>query len=214
MPNVDGVGSQRRAPPPRRGPVRFGFTPDGRPLPWEARLSHVREARDHVLEHTRPDDLDDTIRTIEELCRASLNAAVDVARADRLEDAVRRTSPRLVLQLGSSFAYAALRVARALPAHGSIVALETRREHASMTRAVCRHAGVADRASLLLGSMVDGWITRTPALRRGAVDLLYAEDESHLDDVRRVAYCAWMHDSSVLIAGTGPWRADSPGSPR
>ena len=164
-----------------------------------------REAalRDYVLTRAAPGDLDDTIRVVDEFClKRKFIMNVGDAKGAILEEAVRRVAPRLVLDLGTYCGYAALRIARAMPADCSIVALESNASNAAIAEAIWQHAGIADRATVVVGSLGDGWTAEAAlGFRHGEVDLVYVahDRDSYVAHVEQIVHRAWLHNGSIVI---------------
>ena len=115
---------------------------------------------------------------------------------------VRRVAPRLVLDLGTYCGYAALRIARAMPADCSIVSLESNTSNAAIAQAIWQHAGIADRATVVVGSLGDGWTAEVAlGFRHGEVDLVYVAHDrgSYVAHVQHIVDRAWLRDGSIVI---------------
>src|SRR5207253_1238420 len=76
-------------------------------------------------------------------------------KGEVLDAAVRRARPRLILELGTYCGYSGLRLARAMPESARVVSLEFNAANAAIARRVWEHAGVADRLTVVVGTLGD-----------------------------------------------------------
>jgi catechol O-methyltransferase len=185
---------------------------------WHVGDGREEALRAYVLEHARAGDLDDTIRVIDEFCyERSFMVNVGDQKGELLDDALRRTAPSLILELGAYCGYSALRMARAMPAHARIVSVEFRAENADIARDIWRHAGVDDRVTAVVGTLGDGGATLDTlaadhGFGPGAVDFVFVDhDKNHyLPDVQLLLGRGWLHPGSVLVADNVKF----PGAPK
>ena len=73
-----------------------------------------------------------------------------------LDNAVERTQPRRLLELGTYCGYSALRMARAMPREARLYSVEFNTANAVIARRILAHAGVDDRVTVLVGTLGDG----------------------------------------------------------
>src|SRR3954470_15846756 len=91
----------------------------------------------YVAEHARAGDLDDVIRVIDEYCyQQSFMMNVGDEKGQLLDDAVRRASPQLILELGTYCGYSALRLARVMPEGARVVSIEFNAANAAIARRI------------------------------------------------------------------------------
>jgi predicted O-methyltransferase YrrM len=88
---------------------------------------------------------------------------------------------RRVLEIGTLGGYSTIWLARALPADGELISLEAKAEHAEIATANLTAAGVADRATVLVGPALDSLPTLS-----GPFDLVFidADKENNPDYFR------------------------------
>lgn len=105
----------------------------------------------YVATHHDPDDavVADLVAETAELAEA--NMQVDAGQARLLGMLVAAMGATHVLEVGTFTGLSALRMARALPAEGRLVACDVSEEWTSIARRHWEHAGVADRIDLRLG---------------------------------------------------------------
>ncbi len=106
----------------------------------------------------------------------------------------RATSARNVLEIGTLAGYSAIWMARALPADGNLITLESDPRHAEIARANIARAGLADIVELRVGPALTA-LPQLAAEGRGPFDLIFidADKPSYPD------YLAW----SLMLARRG-----------
>jgi catechol O-methyltransferase len=175
---------------------------------WQVGDGREEALARYVLEHARPGDVDDAIRVVDEFCYTrSFMINVGDEKGALLDRALRRASPRLVLELGTYCGYSALRMARALPEGGRVVSVELLEANAAIARRVLAHAGVADRVSVVVGTLGDGGAT-VEALERqhgfgpGAIDAVFLDHakDAYLPDLQRILDRSWLRAGAVVVA--------------
>jgi predicted O-methyltransferase YrrM len=98
---------------------------------------------------------------------------------------------RAILEIGTLGGYSTIWMARALPAGGHLVTLESDPKHAEVAKANLARAGVADRVELRLGPALET-LPRLAAEKRGPFDLFFID----ADKVNIPAYFDWSLDLS------------------
>ncbi|WP_437941443.1 O-methyltransferase [Sorangium sp. So ce341] len=93
---------------------------------------------------------------------------------------------RTILEIGTLGGYSAIWLARALPAGGRLITLESEPKHAEVARANLERAGVADRVELRLGRALDT-LPKLAAEGRGPFDLIFID----ADKPSNPDYFAW-----------------------
>ena len=75
---------------------------------WQVGDGREEALASHVLAHARPGDLDDNIRVIDDFC-ATRSVLINIGdeKGEILDRAVQRSSPRLLLELGTYCGYSA-----------------------------------------------------------------------------------------------------------
>lgn len=162
----------------------------------------------HVLASTPSGDLDAVIAAIDQFTHYSAHLInVGDEKGAILDAAVRAVAPMRLLELGTYCGYSALRMARVMPVGARLVSIELGASNAEIATRIVRHAGVADRVSVLAGALGDGGATLrrlrdqhdfTP-LGLDFVFLDHGKDD-YLPDLRRILDHAWLHAGSVVVA--------------
>jgi catechol O-methyltransferase len=123
-----------------------------------------------------------------------------------LDAAVRRATPRRTLELGTYCGYSALRIVRAMPPDGHLYTVEFNPANAAIARRIVDHAGVADRVTVVVGTLGDGGRTlRTlredHGFTAGSVDLVFIDHakEEYLPDLWRILDEGWLHPGSAVV---------------
>jgi catechol O-methyltransferase len=151
---------RKRVPFLRWSFVRMLLTMKKLTREWQVGDGREEALRAYVLENARAGDLDDVIRVVDEFCyERSFMINVGDEKGALLDDAVRRAAPRLILELGTYCGYSALRMARVMPEGARIVSIEFHPDNAEIARAIWRHAGIDDRATVVDGTLGDGGAT-------------------------------------------------------
>ncbi|XXU21169.1 O-methyltransferase [Sorangium sp. So ce861] len=93
---------------------------------------------------------------------------------------------RTILEIGTLGGYSTIWLARALPAGGRLITLESEPKHAEVARANLDRAGVADRVELRLGRALDT-LPKLAVEGRGPFDLIFID----ADKPSNPDYFAW-----------------------
>jgi len=128
-------------------------------------------------------------------------------KGEILDQAVERSSPRLLLELGTYCGYSGLRIARVMPAGARLYSIEYSAANAEIARRIWTHAGVGDRLTLVVGALGDGGET-IERLRsefgfdEGALDFVFVDHDksAYLPDLERILNERWLHPGSVVVA--------------
>jgi catechol O-methyltransferase len=182
----------------------------GRHLLREWQVGDGRETalEKYVVASARPGDVDDAIRVIDHFCRhVSYLINVGDEKGKILDNAVERTQPRRLLELGTYCGYSALRMARAMPREARLYSVEFNTANAVIARRILAHAGVDDRVTVLVGTLGDGGET-IRALKRecnftpGSLDLVFLDHDkkAYLSDLELILAERWLHPGSVVVA--------------
>lgn len=113
---------------------------------------------------------------------------IDVTRLQGkfLELLVRMTGARRVLELGTLGGYSTLWMARALPADGKLVTLESNARHADVARENLRRAGVLERVDLRLGQALES-LAALKSAHAAPFDLIFLD----ADKTNYTEYLEW-----------------------
>lgn len=170
-----------------------------------------------VLANVRPGSIDAAIEAIDRFAyRKAFLINVGDEKGAILEDAIARTGPRLILELGTYCGYSALRCIRAAPGSARLVSIELNPANAAIARTILAHAGVASRAEVIVGTLGDGGTT-VGALRTrcgfdvGAVDFVFLDHakDAYLSDLEIVLRERWLREGAVVLADN----LKTPGAP-
>jgi catechol O-methyltransferase len=180
----------------------------GRHLLREWQVGDGRETalEKYVVASTRPGDVDDAIRVIDHFCRhVSYLINVGDQKGKILDNAVERTEPRRLLELGTYCGYSALRMARAMPREARLYSLEFNTANAVIARRILPHAGVDDRVTVLVGTLGDGGesirslrreYSFTPRVARPGL----LGENAYLSDLELILAGRWLDPGSVVVA--------------
>jgi catechol O-methyltransferase len=175
---------------------------------WQVGDGREEALAAYVLAHARAGDLDHAIAAIDDFC-ATRSVMINVGdeKGEILDRAVRRCSPRLLLELGSYCGYSALRIARAMPPGARLYSVEFSAANADIAQRIWAHAGVADRVTVVVGTLGDGGAT----LKRLRDDFGFGEEaldfvfidhakDAYLPDLQRILGERWLHPGSIVVA--------------
>jgi catechol O-methyltransferase len=175
---------------------------------WQVGDGREDALRAYVLENARAGDIDDAIRVIDKFCyEQSFMINVGDEKGELLDAALRRAAPKLILELGTYCGYSALRMARVMPAGARIVSIEFLEANAEIARAIWQHAGIADRATVVVGTLGDGGATLDRLAAEhgfgpGAADFVFLDHDkdAYVPDTKLLLERGWLHPGSVLVA--------------
>jgi len=161
-----------------------------------------------VATRARARDLDDAIRVIDEFCyEQSIMMNVGDEKGAILDRAVQRARPRRILELGTYCGYSALRMARVMPSDARIHSIEFSDANARIARRIWDHAGIGDRATVVVGTLGDGGRTIARleteyGFSSGSLDLVFVDHDkaAYLADLRRILAREWLHPGSIVVA--------------
>ncbi len=175
---------------------------------WQVGDGREQALAEHVLEHARPGDLDDAIRVIDDFCvTRSVMINVGDEKGEILDAAVRRAAPERLLELGTYCGYSGLRIARVMPPGAHLYSIEYNAANAEIAQRIWSHAGVADRLTVVVGTLGDGGAT-IERLRSehgfgdGALDFVFVDHEksAYLPDLGRILEQRWLHPGALVVA--------------
>ena len=185
---------------------------------WQVGDGREEALAAHVLAHARAGDLDDVIRVIDDFCvTRSVMINVGDEKGEILDRAVQGAAPRLLLELGTYCGYSGLRMARVMPAGARLCSIEFNPANAAIARRIWAYAGVAERLTVIVGTLGDGGAT-IERLRsefgfsEGALDFVFVDHDksAYLPDLERILEERWLHRGSVLVADNVKF----PGAPK
>ena len=123
---------------------------------WQVGDGREAELESYVLANARPGDVDDAIHVVDEFCyRRSVMMNVGDEKGEILDAAIRRADPSRLLELGTYCGYSALRTVRVMPKDAHLYSVEFLAANAAIARRILGHAGVADRVTVVVGTLGD-----------------------------------------------------------
>jgi catechol O-methyltransferase len=175
---------------------------------WQVGDGREEALAEYVVDTARVGDPEDVIRVIDEFCmNRSVMINVGDEKGEILDRAVRRSSPRLVLELGTYCGYSALRMAQVMPAGGRVCSIEFSPDNAAIARRIWDHAGIGDQLTVVVGTLGDGGSTidrlRTEhGFGEGMVDFVFVDHDkaAYLPDLERILSEHWLHPGSIVVA--------------
>jgi catechol O-methyltransferase len=184
---------------------------------WQVGDGREVELAEYVTANARQGDLDDAIRVVDEFCyRRSVMMNVGDEKGEILDAAIRRASPRRLLELGTYCGYSALRMSRVMPAEARLVSIEFNGANAEIARGIWDRAGLDDRVSVVVGTLDDGGRTLAAleaehGFGPGSLDLVFIDHEksAYVPDLQRLLDKGWLHPGSIVVADN----IKLPGSP-
>ncbi len=164
------------------------------------------------------DELDGYVRSLfarEDDCLRAIRAwAADAslptiqlppATARAVQILLRAIGARRVLEIGTLAGYSAVWIARALPADGQLVTLETDPDRAAVARRSVEDAGLADRVEVRVGDALDLMAALDPDPPFDAV-FLDADKERYCDYLEQAARL--VRQNGLLMADNALWRGE------
>jgi catechol O-methyltransferase len=175
---------------------------------WQVGDGREEALAGYVLANARPGDPYDAIRVIDEFCvNRSVMMNVGDEKGEILDQAVRKTSPRLILELGTYCGYSALRMSRVMPPGARVVSVEFLPANAEIARRIWDHAGLGDEVTVVVGTLGDGGSTidrlaSDYGVGAGAVDFVFVDHDkaAYLPDLERIIAEGWLHPGSIVVA--------------
>jgi catechol O-methyltransferase len=175
---------------------------------WQVGDGREEALAKYVCTHARPGDIDDAIRVIDDFCHhRSVLINIGDEKGLILDQAVRSTRPRRLLELGTYCGYSALRMARVMPPGARLYSVEFNPANAEIARRIWDHAEVGERVSVVVGTLGDGGAT----LRRlrdehgftdGGLDFVFLDHDkgAYVHDLERIRALAWLRIGAVVVA--------------
>ncbi len=175
---------------------------------WQVGDGREEALAEYVVAHARQGSPEDAIRVIDEFCMSrSVMINVGDEKGEILDRALRRASPRLLLELGTYCGYSALRMASVMPAGARVCSIEFSRENAAIARRIWDHAGIGDELTVVVGTLGDGGSTierlrAEHGLGEGTVDFVFVDHDkaAYLPDLERILGERWLHPGSIVVA--------------
>jgi catechol O-methyltransferase len=207
MPRLSEIGG-KRLPFLRWSFLRVGLSMRRLTTEWQVGDGREQALLEHLLANAKPGDLDAAIATVDDFCyRQKFMINVGDEKGAILDAAIRRARPELALELGTYCGYSALRTVRALGPSGRLVSIEFNADNARIAGEILRHAGVAGRVSIVVGTLGDGGTT-ADALERehgfgsGSLDFAFLDHtkEAYLPDLELIVARGWLRPGAIVVA--------------
>jgi catechol O-methyltransferase len=162
----------------------------------------------HVLGNARAGDIDDAIRAVDEFCyEQSVMINVGDEKGEILDAAVRRSTPRRLLELGTYCGYSALRTARVMPDGAHLYSIEFNPANAEIARRILAHAGVGDQVTVIVGTLGDGGATikaleEDHGFTSESLDFVFLDHDkdAYLPDLERIVAKGWLRPGALAVA--------------
>jgi len=135
------------------------------------------------------------LREIERMGERNFIPVIGPEKGKILDDVIRASKPRRVLEIGTLIGYSAIRIARLLPRGGRLVCIEMNAHHAEMARMNLERAGLSQRVEII----VDDAKRAVPRLH-GTFDVVFidAEKSEYYTYLKLVE--PRLHRGSVVVA--------------
>jgi catechol O-methyltransferase len=175
---------------------------------WQVGDQREAALQRYVLANARRGDLDHVIATIDHFAYTqSFLINVGDEKGALLDAAIVRAQPKLLLELGTYCGYSALRTLRVAPKDARLVTLEFNASNAAIAQSILDHAGVADRVTIVHGTLGDGGKT-VAALKAahgfapGKLDFAFLDHakEAYLADIELIVREGWLRRGAVVVA--------------
>ena len=175
---------------------------------WQVGDGREEALAEHVLANASRGEVDDAIRAVDEFCYGqSFMMNVGDEKGEILDAAIRRAAPQRLLELGTYCGYSALRTSRVMSESAHLWSLEFNADNAAIARRILEHAGVADRVTVIHGTMGDGGTTIAAlesehGFNAASVDFVFLDHakDAYLPDLERIVQQGWLHPGSVVVA--------------
>jgi catechol O-methyltransferase len=175
---------------------------------WQVGDGREEALAQFVAANAAPGDLDDAIRTIDDFGYGqSYLINVGDEKGEILDAAVRRVAARRLLELGTYIGYSALRTVRAMPEEAHLWSIEFNPDNAAIARRVLDHAGVAHRATVVVGTLGDGGATIAAlegehGFEPASLDFVFLDHakEAYLPDLERIIEHRWLRPGAIVVA--------------
>ncbi len=121
--------------------------------------------------------------------------------------AIRRTEPRRLLELGTYCGYSALRTARVMPDGARLFSIEFNADNAAIARRIWDHAGIGDEVTVVVGTLGDDGATVSElesehGFAAGSLDFVFIDHDksAYVPDLKLILEKGWLHPGSVVVA--------------
>ncbi|MFE3989890.1 O-methyltransferase [Nocardia tengchongensis] len=164
--------------------------------------------RDHVLATAEQGNPESVMAAIDTFARTRSNLVnVGDEKGLLLDAAVRKADPTLLLELGTYIGYSAVRTGRTMPEGARLVSVEFSAANAEVARDIIAHAGLADRVTVVVGTIGDGGETlrllaEEHGITEGTVDFVFVDHDksAYLADLKHILDAGWLHPGTIVVA--------------
>lgn len=175
---------------------------------WQVGDGREEALGEHVTSTATEGDLDDATRAVDDFCYGqSIMMNVGDEKGEILDAAIRRVDPRRLLELGTYCGYSALRTIRVMSDQAHLYSIEFSAANAEVARRILTHAGVADRVTVVVGTLGDGGPTISAlesnhGFGEGSLDFVFVDHakDAYLPDLERILDRGWLHPGAVVVA--------------
>ena len=162
----------------------------------------------YVLGKARRGDLDGAIAAVDRFAYSqSYLINVGDEKGTILDAAVARAQPKRLLELGTYCGYSALRTIRVAPRDAHLVSIEFSADNAAIARSLFEHAGIADRVTVVNGTLGDGGKTVAQlrdahGFAAGSLDFVFVDHakDAYLPDLELILRERWLRPGAVVVA--------------
>ena len=175
---------------------------------WQVGDGREAALERYVLANARQGNLDEAINAVDRFAyEKSFLINVGDEKGALLDAAIARAKPKLLLELGTYCGYSALRTMRAAPKDAKLVSIEFNADNAAIAQRILEHAGVADRVTIVNGTLGDGGKTvatleREHGFGPGKLDFAFIDHakEVYLPDLQLILSERWLRPGAVVVA--------------
>lgn len=175
---------------------------------WQVGDGREEALAEHVTSNAKRGDVDDAIRAVDEFCYGqSFMINVGDEKGEILDAAIRRVEPRRLLELGTYCGYSALRTVRVMPSDAHLYSIEFVPANAEIARRILEHAGVADRVTVVVGTLGDGGRTSSAletehGFAEGLLDFVFLDHDkdAYMPDLELILERGWLRPGAGVVA--------------